>query len=565
MSYKKKSNPDAKKPKDKKKSDYKTTEQRSVFLYGKPNKEKLAKLQTIQKDYNDAANEYISLIADKPDYLMVLLNRARKSPTLRTLEKENRKRELTSALSQSAFDYAVDRVATRLDDIKDYVYEHCPCTMSSSKALFVACIQHKSKVEMIAELQQIVNAIKEEDKLKAEQGITPRTDKTKFYEDAIAELTAMKESDFSASVANICFLYAEACLFFKVPVIKKAEVMLVSTLFSLEKANDIKAPYVINITDPSSKGNHIAVPLDTSKNSLRRLDQYGPKHSVAFTVRNNGTIKVTVAFEKKHAPADIQNYRGVDIGITDMLFTSDGASFGTFSKAFKFYDDEILPALGGLNSIRNKKQKLKRFLRKHPDLPDNVKKQIRDKMDKLEHMLRTEQSSVHKLNRFHDTVKQEAKVAVNEYIDSLKGDKTTATVVELLDIREFNRSKKCNRRYSMFARGYLSQKLTDTLNWRGYPYIQVEPAYTSQACPVCSYTHKQNRDGKNFKCLYCGHTDDADHVGSLNIVTRANDTEILELCDKKKGYALQRDIKALYAARHNEWLKKQPGSSELSA
>ena len=50
----------------------------------------------------------------------------------------------------------------------------------------------------------------------------------------------------------------------------------------------------------------------------------------------------------------------------------------------------------------------------------------------------------------------------------------------------------------------------------------VNPAKTSQTCPVatCSHTQRENRVGKVFRCLRCGYSDDADYVGSLNILTR---------------------------------------------
>ena len=50
----------------------------------------------------------------------------------------------------------------------------------------------------------------------------------------------------------------------------------------------------------------------------------------------------------------------------------------------------------------------------------------------------------------------------------------------------------------------------------------VNPAKTSQTCPVpiCSHTQRENRVGKVFQCLRCGYSDDADYVGSLNILTR---------------------------------------------
>ena len=46
------------------------------------------------------------------------------------------------------------------------------------------------------------------------------------------------------------------------------------------------------------------------------------------------------------------------------------------------------------------------------------------------------------------------------------------------------------------------------------------PAYTSQACNVCHYIHKDNRNGDKFKCKSCGHEDNADHNAAKNIEDR---------------------------------------------
>ena len=48
----------------------------------------------------------------------------------------------------------------------------------------------------------------------------------------------------------------------------------------------------------------------------------------------------------------------------------------------------------------------------------------------------------------------------------------------------------------------------------------VEPAYTSQTCNSCGVIDKKSRNGEVFKCVACGHADDADHNASLNILQR---------------------------------------------
>lgn len=68
-------------------------------------------------------------------------------------------------------------------------------------------------------------------------------------------------------------------------------------------------------------------------------------------------------------------------------------------------------------------------------------------------------------------------------------------VYEDLDITEFDRGKKNNKRDSMWVRGQLTKKIKSKLNWLGIPHIAVDPAYTSKLCPKCSNIDDNNRKG----------------------------------------------------------------------
>jgi putative transposase len=52
--------------------------------------------------------------------------------------------------------------------------------------------------------------------------------------------------------------------------------------------------------------------------------------------------------------------------------------------------------------------------------------------------------------------------------------------------------------------------------------LKVDAHYTSQACPMCGYTGKENRPGKGllFVCQSCHSTLHADLVGARNIALR---------------------------------------------
>jgi IS605 OrfB family transposase len=48
----------------------------------------------------------------------------------------------------------------------------------------------------------------------------------------------------------------------------------------------------------------------------------------------------------------------------------------------------------------------------------------------------------------------------------------------------------------------------------------VNPAYTSQRCSQCGFTHEDNRDDKQFVCQDCGYEVNADYNGAKNIANR---------------------------------------------
>ncbi len=48
----------------------------------------------------------------------------------------------------------------------------------------------------------------------------------------------------------------------------------------------------------------------------------------------------------------------------------------------------------------------------------------------------------------------------------------------------------------------------------------IDPAYTSQECPVCHHIDSSNRSGIYFRCRACGYRSHADRVGAINITNR---------------------------------------------
>jgi putative transposase len=102
----------------------------------------------------------------------------------------------------------------------------------------------------------------------------------------------------------------------------------------------------------------------------------------------------------------------------------------------------------------------------------------------------------------------------------------TILVTEKLDLRGKAKSKKMSRQVSLWPRGILQERTDFKALATGCCREQVNPAYTSQMCPYCGFVNGKNRNGDRFKCLNCGHEQDADRVAAMNLKTRRTDPDI---------------------------------------
>ena len=79
---------------------------------------------------------------------------------------------------------------------------------------------------------------------------------------------------------------------------------------------------------------------------------------------------------------------------------------------------------------------------------------------------------------------------------------------------------KCNDLFTLLKMYSMKDTLIRMSVNYGVEISLTNPAYTSQTCNKCHYIHKDNRKGDKFKCLLCGHEDNADHNAAKNIQDR---------------------------------------------
>ena len=526
----------------KKTTEYQASMTKAIFLFGSPNTGKRALLKKIQLYYTDLVNRDIGILSDQPGLTMELVKNDKKASVVRALEKSIRPAGVNSAFCQNAFDCAFTKLANRLDTIRIDMHAENQTPFTQSKVLYAMSILGRSREEMAAAMGGLAAGVK-------------KKERRAFYQKQAADLRSMTTDEFLFMQKEFSDSYLTHCLSFAVPHVNREQVSLDSRLMRLEVSTDTTYPYIINITNPFAKGERIAVPIRCGRDGLRRMKQYKVSQTVYYTVWGKDRVRVQASFEKKLQAPNPQKYIGVDTGMNDCFYCSDGRSIGTMEQVIAYYRGVVEPSFAGLSDLRNKKAKILHFLRKHPNLPQEIRLKLLRKIDRLEKMIRTANLPYRKKRRYYAWLSEEVSADVRQYIE--KTDRDTLTVLERLDIREFRKSRRLNGELSVFARGLLQKKLMSELNWHGMAFLEVEPDYSSQTCPVCGHIDAKSRNGKQFCCPLCGHTDDADHNASVVLKNRATDHEFLDACEKYKydHKGRQAAIRAIGKKRSNAWKK----------
>lgn len=528
--------PKARRRKD---TNFQSTVTKSVFLYGRPNKGKLALLKQMQRTFTALVNEDILALDQTPSVFMQLVKNDKKDPEMRKLEKSVRKSGINSAFCQNAFDCAVTHLSNRLENIRMDLLREGFDIFAKSKILFGMSVTGHSKADMIAALEEIGQ---------------------KFHLECATILREMDDGQFRFIQQDLLIRYQSISMEYRIPQLRSVSVPLDSRLMRLEPSVSTSMPYVISITDPFHSGKRIQVPINTSAHSLHKIRSNRMAKTVMMQV-HDGNLRIGWSYGLKLTKPTVSKQNGVDIGITDALYTSDGPAIGSMKEAINFYHSTVEPSFAELSDLRNKKRAIRHYLRTH-DLSEDVRRSLIRKMDHLDQMMKTIEAPYRKKRHYYAMLDQEIVNTVDAYIRSI--DRNTLTVLEKLDIREFNKSRKLNGEFSMFARGRLQGTLMRELNWRGYDFLEVVPDYTSQVCLVCGNLDPENRNGKDFTCTCCSHHDDADHNAAVNIRDRVNDAEIMKLCESYRynHAGLQKALKALYHERNQNYQTQHPLKSE---
>ena len=532
------------------------SETKSVFFYGKPTKTKIDYFTETQEEYTRLINYYIQKMADDCSFYLAFLNNNKQAPVIRDFEKTTRRsHSLGSAYGQNAIDYAVKELHNHFIRIRNKVYGYIQNN-------------HPEMEDYISFISLLNCALCETDEIKTlaylleneKSKEKPSKSKMEEYEKLlgrISKLTNTTRADYKAYVAE---LFREKLTYWKLPQVKNVPLQVDSRVGRFEISHSTEEDLIV-FFKALNADEYVPVPISTSRNSMRRLQQYKTKlfetGKCNFTLSmKNGQMKISVPFEKKikTPKAKKKNLYPIDLGITDLIHAGNGKAFGTFTGMRKLYEELVEKLLGNRSTLRHTMRTYQKQLKKETNLLKQEK--LRKKIFHIARNLNGKKNLTRQQNRYSHQVDLRLSQAVKECLADIP--KGFALVHEDLDIVQFDRGKKNNKRDSMWVRGKMIKKLTEKCKWQGIPVIAVDPAYTSKACPKCHQIDDRNRSGKLFVCTVCKHTDDADHNATVNIGNRAFDTDIAQIVEKFKYSTDKRhqSLHSLYQKRHEEWLKK---------
>ncbi|MCQ3976906.1 MAG: transposase [Anaerolineae bacterium] len=201
----------------------------------------------------------------------------------------------------------------------------------------------------------------------------------------------------------------------------------------------------------------------------------------------------------------------LDAGLSEVFIDELGHRYG------EGFGEFIGQASEGLTDKGRKRNKLHQLAKKAQARGDQAKaKRIRQFNLGQKKLRRQARKRKVEMERQFNT-------ALNQVVEKRQ---PRVVVTEKLDFRGKAKSKKISRRVSLWARRVLKERVQFKASAEGFRREQVNPAYSSQTCPLCGFVHPDNRCGDTFQCLRCGHRDHSDRVAATNHKARRNDPDI---------------------------------------
>ena len=204
----------------------------------------------------------------------------------------------------------------------------------------------------------------------------------------------------------------------------------------------------------------------------------------------------------KHQGGEI----GIDMGIVRFATLSNGEYFEPLN-AFKTY--------------KGKLAKLQRQLKNKIKFSKNWQK-LQAKIAKLHHKIANCRKDF--LHKISTTISKNHAMI---YVEDLQVSNMSKSAKGTVEAPGANVAQKSGLNRAILDQSWseFRRQLDYKSQWQGGALVVVPPHNTSRTCPCCGHTDKENRPTQaKFECVECGHTENADVVGAINILERGRAT-----------------------------------------
>ncbi|MGC8853101.1 MAG: RNA-guided endonuclease InsQ/TnpB family protein, partial [Hydrogenobacter sp.] len=233
-----------------------------------------------------------------------------------------------------------------------------------------------------------------------------------------------------------------------------------------------------------------------------------------------GELKVRLVKEIYQREIKRQGIVALDFGM-DILFATDkGDLFGrSFYQKVREYAVKIDKLQRNLQRQNIKPRESRRYRRLQEKVSSFVKNEVRRLLNKVVNLYRPEVIVIENLNGF-------LKEIINNF------------------------SKSVKRVLIRFGLGEIRRKLKEIQEEYSIRVIEVNHAYSSQACFNCGYVDKENRkDRDTFECKCCGRKLHADVNASRNLKERFLESIHLRSMEQALRWQVERFLKNLSSER----------------
>jgi putative transposase len=261
---------------------------------------------------------------------------------------------------------------------------------------------------------------------------------------------------------------------------------------------------IIGGSEKRSYYDKLIIPVKFSNYHREILQDKKLANSFTLKLNRYNRIEIIGCYEvetNNPIPKDNAELIGIDIGLKKLITSSDGEIIEQNLK--------ILKKLDKIMKKQANRQTFEKYLQKK--LGDDFA--LSDKRYLL------------KQTKLTDFVKCDNRFKIKQF---LKGREDNHIVMEDLEISSSATSSKVvNNMLKRLHIQYIKNDIVKYSKEQGIKVSLINPAYTSQECPICGHISKENRKTQEkFCCVNCNHTDDADHNASVNIMNRLNRKDI---------------------------------------